>query len=70
MSLSLSDITAQNETCDVRQDWKPSFLSNEEFTQLMLEVKFRGVVFVALTSTDTDNKKDKGNNLPKMPMES
>uniref|UniRef100_A0A3B4UP70 Neuronal PAS domain protein 2 n=1 Tax=Seriola dumerili TaxID=41447 RepID=A0A3B4UP70_SERDU len=31
------DITAQNETCDVRQDWKPSFLSNEEFTQLMLE---------------------------------
>ncbi|XP_055004988.1 neuronal PAS domain-containing protein 2 isoform X2 [Boleophthalmus pectinirostris] len=31
------DITAQNETCDVKQDWKPSFLSNEEFTQLMLE---------------------------------
>ncbi|XP_038563873.1 neuronal PAS domain-containing protein 2 isoform X4 [Micropterus salmoides] len=31
------DMTAQNETCDVRQDWKPSFLSNEEFTQLMLE---------------------------------
>ncbi|XP_030601735.1 neuronal PAS domain-containing protein 2 isoform X3 [Archocentrus centrarchus] len=31
------DITAQNNTCDVRQDWKPSFLSNEEFTQLMLE---------------------------------
>lgn len=37
--LSVLDITAQNETCDVRQDWKPSFLSNEEFTQLMLEVK-------------------------------
>lgn len=35
----LSDITAQNEICDVKQDWKPSFLSNEEFTQLMLEVK-------------------------------
>uniref|UniRef100_A0A3B4A321 Uncharacterized protein n=1 Tax=Periophthalmus magnuspinnatus TaxID=409849 RepID=A0A3B4A321_9GOBI len=31
------DITAQNETCDVKQDWKPSFLSNKEFTQLMLE---------------------------------
>ncbi|XP_037323690.2 neuronal PAS domain-containing protein 2 isoform X1 [Pungitius pungitius] len=31
------DITAQQETCDVKQDWKPSFLSNEEFTQLMLE---------------------------------
>ncbi|XP_015235169.1 PREDICTED: neuronal PAS domain-containing protein 2-like isoform X2 [Cyprinodon variegatus] len=31
------DITAQNEVCDVKQDWKPSLLSNEEFTQLMLE---------------------------------
>ncbi|KAA0716664.1 Circadian locomoter output cycles protein kaput [Triplophysa tibetana] len=31
------DITAQTESCEVRQDWKPSFLSNEEFTQLMLE---------------------------------
>ncbi|KAM4726588.1 neuronal PAS domain-containing protein 2 isoform 1-T2 [Anableps anableps] len=31
------DISAQNEICDVKQDWKPSFLSNEEFTQLMLE---------------------------------
>lgn len=40
----VSDITARNETCDVRQDWKPSFLSNEEFTQLMLEVKLRGYI--------------------------
>jgi hypothetical protein len=31
-------MSAQNDSCDVRQDWKPSFLSNEEFTQLMLEV--------------------------------
>uniref|UniRef100_A0A8C1LHB2 Neuronal PAS domain protein 2 n=1 Tax=Cyprinus carpio TaxID=7962 RepID=A0A8C1LHB2_CYPCA len=31
------EITAQTESCEVRQDWKPSFLSNEEFTQLMLE---------------------------------
>ncbi|XP_057210631.1 neuronal PAS domain-containing protein 2 [Triplophysa rosa] len=31
------DITAQTESCEIRQDWKPSFLSNEEFTQLMLE---------------------------------
>lgn len=36
---SVLDLTAKSETCDVRQDWKPSFLSNEEFTQLMLEVK-------------------------------
>ncbi|XP_053473972.1 neuronal PAS domain-containing protein 2 isoform X1 [Ictalurus furcatus] len=31
------EITAQTETCEIQQDWKPSFLSNEEFTQLMLE---------------------------------
>ncbi|MBN3301379.1 CLOCK protein, partial [Amia calva] len=31
------EITSQTESCEVRQDWKPSFLSNEEFTQLMLE---------------------------------
>ncbi|XP_016331733.1 neuronal PAS domain-containing protein 2 isoform X1 [Sinocyclocheilus anshuiensis] len=31
------EITAQTESCEVWQDWKPSFLSNEEFTQLMLE---------------------------------
>ncbi|XP_038136670.1 circadian locomoter output cycles protein kaput [Cyprinodon tularosa] len=28
---------AQSETTEIRQDWKPLFLSNEEFTQLMLE---------------------------------
>lgn len=33
------EITAQTEACEIRQDWKPSFLSNEEFTQLMLEVR-------------------------------
>ncbi|KAM9440532.1 neuronal PAS domain-containing protein 2 isoform 1-T4 [Clarias gariepinus] len=31
------EITAQTDTCEIQQDWKPSFLSNEEFTQLMLE---------------------------------
>ncbi|XP_018413983.1 PREDICTED: neuronal PAS domain-containing protein 2-like [Nanorana parkeri] len=31
------EITAQTDACEIRQDWKPSFLSNEEFTQLMLE---------------------------------
>nr|XP_023698639.1 neuronal PAS domain-containing protein 2-like isoform X2 [Paramormyrops kingsleyae] len=31
------EITAQTESCDIRQDWKPLFLCNEEFTQLMLE---------------------------------
>ncbi|XP_029459177.1 neuronal PAS domain-containing protein 2-like [Rhinatrema bivittatum] len=32
-----NEVTAQTEICDIHQDWKPSFLSNEEFTQLMLE---------------------------------
>ncbi|TSR75240.1 Neuronal PAS domain-containing protein 2 [Bagarius yarrelli] len=31
------EIMAQTETCEIQQEWKPSFLSNEEFTQLMLE---------------------------------
>ncbi|XP_030065709.1 LOW QUALITY PROTEIN: circadian clock protein PASD1 [Microcaecilia unicolor] len=31
------EMSAQSEACEIRQDWKPSFLSNEEFTQLMLE---------------------------------
>uniref|UniRef100_A0A3P9J787 Circadian locomoter output cycles protein kaput n=1 Tax=Oryzias latipes TaxID=8090 RepID=A0A3P9J787_ORYLA len=29
--------SAQSESAEIRQDWKPPFLSNEEFTQLMLE---------------------------------
>ncbi|NXR05996.1 CLOCK protein, partial [Semnornis frantzii] len=32
-----SKITAQSDASEIRQDWKPTFLSNEEFTQLMLE---------------------------------
>uniref|UniRef100_A0A8B9JSN7 Circadian locomoter output cycles protein kaput n=1 Tax=Astyanax mexicanus TaxID=7994 RepID=A0A8B9JSN7_ASTMX len=32
-----TEIAAQSESSEIRQDWKPPFLSNEEFTQLMLE---------------------------------
>ncbi|KAM7078071.1 neuronal PAS domain-containing protein 2 isoform 2-T2 [Molossus nigricans] len=32
-----NEVSAQTEICDIQQDWKPSFLSDEEFTQLMLE---------------------------------
>ncbi|KAM9171443.1 neuronal PAS domain-containing protein 2 [Pangshura tecta] len=32
-----NEVSAQTEICEIQQDWKPSFLSNEEFTQLMLE---------------------------------
>ncbi|MEE6470301.1 hypothetical protein FKM82_008919, partial [Ascaphus truei] len=35
-----NEVTSQTEICDIQQDWKPSFLSNEEFTQLMLESDF------------------------------
>nr|XP_057929349.1 circadian locomoter output cycles protein kaput [Doryrhamphus excisus] len=31
------EVAAQSESTEIRQDWKPAFLSNEEFTQLMLE---------------------------------
>lgn len=37
--LCSSEIAAQSESSEIRQDWKPPFLSNEEFTQLMLEVR-------------------------------
>ncbi|KAK1169649.1 neuronal PAS domain-containing protein 2-like [Acipenser oxyrinchus oxyrinchus] len=32
-----SVVSSHTQTIDINQDWKPSFLSNEEFTQLMLE---------------------------------
>uniref|UniRef100_UPI001EAF17A0 circadian locomoter output cycles protein kaput-like n=1 Tax=Oncorhynchus gorbuscha TaxID=8017 RepID=UPI001EAF17A0 len=35
-----NEISAQSESSEIRQDWKPPFLSNEEFTQLMLEVRY------------------------------
>ncbi|XP_075051962.1 circadian locomoter output cycles protein kaput isoform X2 [Mixophyes fleayi] len=31
------EISAQSDASEIQQDWKPAFLSNEEFTQLMLE---------------------------------
>ncbi|KAM4809184.1 circadian locomoter output cycles protein kaput [Rhinophrynus dorsalis] len=31
------EISAQTDASEIRQDWKPTFLTNEEFTQLMLE---------------------------------
>ncbi|XP_068536567.1 neuronal PAS domain-containing protein 2 isoform X2 [Anas acuta] len=35
--LQKHNVSAQTEISEIQQDWKPSFLSNEEFTQLMLE---------------------------------
>ncbi|XP_076846880.1 clock circadian regulator b isoform X2 [Brachyhypopomus gauderio] len=42
------EIAAQSESSEIRQDWKPPFLSNEEFTQLMLEA-LDGFFLVILT---------------------
>ncbi|XP_051982909.1 circadian locomoter output cycles protein kaput-like isoform X2 [Xyrauchen texanus] len=42
------EISAQSESSEIKQDWKPSFLSNEEFTQLMLEA-LDGFFLVMLT---------------------
>lgn len=39
---------AQSESSDIKQDWKPPFLSNEEFSQLMLEA-LDGFFLVMLT---------------------
>ena len=36
----LLELVQQSHVHGVQEDWKPSFLSNGEFTQLMLEVRF------------------------------
>lgn len=43
------EIAAHTESSEIRQDWKPPFLSNEEFTQLMLEVRHVTFTSVFLT---------------------
>lgn len=48
-----SEIAAQSESSEIRQDWKPPFLSNEEFTQLMLEVSNPGQLLCGLRSSDS-----------------
>ncbi|KAK1792091.1 hypothetical protein P4O66_001869 [Electrophorus voltai] len=42
------ETAAQSESSEIRQDWKPPFLSNEEFTQIMLEA-LDGFFLVILT---------------------
>ncbi|XP_051557827.1 circadian locomoter output cycles protein kaput-like isoform X2 [Myxocyprinus asiaticus] len=42
------EIAAQSESSEIKQNWKPPFLSNEEFTQLMLEA-LDGFFLVMLT---------------------
>uniref|UniRef100_A0A4W3ISQ0 Clock circadian regulator b n=1 Tax=Callorhinchus milii TaxID=7868 RepID=A0A4W3ISQ0_CALMI len=46
------EVTAQSDASEIRQDWKPTFLSNEEFTPLMLEV---GYFYAKLCTTPTDS---------------
>ena len=33
-----TELAMQSQAHEIKEDWKPSFLSNDEFTQLMLEV--------------------------------
>ncbi|XP_062864557.1 clock circadian regulator b isoform X2 [Trichomycterus rosablanca] len=42
------ELAEQSESSEIRRDWKPPFLSNEEFTQLMLEA-LDGFFLVILT---------------------
>lgn len=52
---TLSEIAAQSESTEIRQDWKPPFLSNEEFTQLMLEVRqFLALIFLLFLCKNID----------------
>lgn len=37
ISFYFSEKTAQSRVHEIQENWKPSFLSNEEFTHLMLE---------------------------------
>ena len=46
MRMPVVEMTKQSHSQEVQEDWKPSFLSNEEFTHLMLEVK--GIQFIGL----------------------
>jgi len=36
--LLFSELSLQSQVQETQENWKPSFLSNEEFTHLMLEV--------------------------------
>nr|XP_048713715.1 neuronal PAS domain-containing protein 2 isoform X1 [Caretta caretta] len=46
-----NEVSAQTEICEIQQDWKPSFLSNEEFTQLMLEALDGFIIAVTTDGT-------------------
>lgn len=37
-SVMVSEISVRSRAHEIQEDWKPSFLSNEEFTHLVLEV--------------------------------
>lgn len=37
-SINFAEIAVRSRVHEIQEDWKPSFLSNEEFTHLILEV--------------------------------
>lgn len=49
-SAFFAEVTMQSHCQEtVQEDWKPSFLSNEEFTHLMLEVTIRSTHILSRT---------------------
>ena len=44
--IMIAEISVQSAANEIREDWKPTFLCNEEFSQLMLEV--RGFLFFSI----------------------
>lgn len=36
--ISIAEVAVRSRVHEIQEDWKPSFLSNEEFTHLILEV--------------------------------
>lgn len=44
-------LSGQTEICDIQQEWEPSFLSNEEFTGLMLEASDGFIITMTMESS-------------------
>ncbi len=48
---TIADRTEKSHAHEIREDWKPTFLSNDEFAQLMLEVTSFHITHIAMLSS-------------------
>lgn len=46
MIKTFSELAVRSRAHEIQEDWKPSFLSNEEFTHLTLEVRHRNLLIL------------------------